>query len=465
MGKDPMIIKEISDTSNETSPAPTHPGGEDRNMHVINKTCKEAPKNNDKECVLRKIEELVRNQCHNGYVVGKEVADKAKGVVHELWLRNRGDDEFRCGLLRMLKSLNVSKRWVRDALHTDAGALNTWFVRCSIDWESKVTRNSVVKEIEDLLRERFSWVKVKMCEETWRFIDVHVNAFRRHCVEPCAWLEGLESLSDLRSPYWFGLAWSDLAIDGYEKRVELALGTTNSVDAIFFPTLMKTAKAPSLVVERKKSAPAAKYVSKSIGLTYYVDLSTDKWPWPIGLDTDEFERMLNGFGNEELAEFVAGVVDGDGSVVYYYNDGTELVFVYITACKACPKRIVLDVLRDTIAKRFGIIGTIYQLETANALVFSGEDAVRLLRRIVEYVYHPLKRLRAELILAYYDGRISYDVFMKLYEQTEYEQGKDDIKRNHALETLTQTALQTHTHGATWDKEIDLKTVSESNYDA
>ena len=120
--------------------------------------------------------------------------------------------------------------------------------------------------------------------------------------------------------------------------------------------------------------------------------------------------------------------------------------MYITACKACPKRIILDVLRDTIAKRFGIIGTINQLENADALVFRGRNAVKLLRHITRYLYHPLKRLRAELILAYYDGRISREELMELYKPTEYKQGKDDIKRNRGLETLARAAPQTHTHG-------------------
>jgi hypothetical protein len=104
------------------------------------------------------------------------------------------------------------------------------------------------------------------------------------------------------------------------------------------------------------------------------------------------------------------------------------------------------VLRDTIAKRFGIIGTINQLETADALVFGGEKAVRLLRRIVKYMHHPIRRIRAELILALYDGRISLEVFEKLYEQTEYDQGAPDVKRSRGLEALTRAAPQTHTHG-------------------
>jgi hypothetical protein len=440
MGKGPMSNEKELESSTEASlPKPTQAGRIETCTELIRQVTK-CLENNDKQCTMRKIEYLIKNQCHDGRVFGRGVADKIKDVVHELWLASSGDNEFRCGLLRMLKSLNVSKRWVRDALHINAEALNTWFVRCGIDWENKAVRYEVVKEIEDLLRERFGWVKVKMCEETWRFIDVHVNAFRRHGVEPCAWLEGLESLSDLRSPYWFGLAWSDLAIDGYEKRVELALGTTNSVDAIFFPTLLKTAKAPSLVVERKKSAPAAKYVSKSIGLTYYVDLSTDKWPWPIGLDTDELERILNGFGDEELAEFIAGEIDGDGTVWY-----EETAYVGITACKNCPKRMMLDVLKEIIAERFGIVGTINQLGTTDALVFRGKNAVKLLRLIRPFVHHPLRRLRIELILAYRDRRISHEEFERLYEQTEYERGRDDIKRNRGLEVLARAAPQTHTH--------------------
>jgi hypothetical protein len=51
-----------------------------------------------------------------------------------------------------------------------------------------------------------------------------------------------------------------------------------------------------------------------------------------------------------------------------------------------------------------------------------------------------------LILAYYDGRISREELMELYKPTEYEQGKDDIKRSHGLEALARAAPQTHTHG-------------------
>jgi hypothetical protein len=157
-------------------------------------------------------------------------------------------------------------------------------------------------------------------------------------------------------------------------------------------------------------------------------------------------KILSSFNDKELAMFVAGEIDGDGAIRYEkIQNNKEKVTVLITACKACPKRLILDVLRDTIAKRFGIIGTINHLGTDDALVFRGEKAIRLLRLIRPFVHHPLRCLRIELILALYNGRISPEEFEKLYEQTEYERGKDDIKRNHALEALAQAAPQTHTN--------------------
>jgi hypothetical protein len=161
--------------------------------------------------------------------------------------------------------------------------------------------------------------------------------------------------------------------------------------------------------------------------------------------------MIENFSDEELAEYIAGEVDGDGAVLYgNYSDAgykhIEYVTVLITACKDCPKRMVLDVLKEIIARRFGIIGNIYQLATGNALIFYNRNAVRLLRLTRPFIHHPLKRLRAELILALYDGRISREAFEKLYEMTEYEYGGPDVKRNNALEALARAAPQTHTHG-------------------
>jgi hypothetical protein len=402
--------------------------------------------NNDEDCVTRKIEELIKADCHDGRLISKEVADGVRGVVHELWLVS--DNECRCKLLKILKELGITKKWVRNAVRTSPRYLNEYLlIRCRISWENRTTRYEVIKNVEDILR-RIGWDEIRMCEELWRFVGVDVNAFRRYGIEPCAWLSGLELLSDLRRPYWLGMRTSDLSVKKYKGEVRLVLMTTNSVDAVFFPVLLSMIKMPSLRIAWKRAAPAAKYVHKSIALSFYVDLGPNEWSWPIKLSADELERILNGFSDEELAEFVAGEIDGDGVVQY-----ERTPYLWITVCKDCPKRFILDVLKKVIAERFGIVGSDGSLETADALVFRGRNAVRLLRRIVKYMHHPLKRLRAELILAYYSGKISKDEFTKLYEQTEYEQGTPDIKRNHALEALIWAAPQTHTHG---DKTEELK---------
>ena len=437
VGKGPMTSKEVSDTSNETSlPQPTQAGRIETCTELIRQAMK-CLENNDKQCVTRLIEELVRNQCHEGRLISKEVADGVRGVVHELWLVS--DNECRCELLKILKELGITKKWVRNAVRTSPRYLNEYLIRCRISWENRTTRYEVIKNVEDILR-RIGWSEVKMCEELWRFVSVDVDEFRKYGIEPCSWLEGLESLHDLRRPYWFGLAKSDLTIKIRDGATRLRLSTTNTIGAVFFVKLLDTVKV-SLEITWKRTNLPTKYVDKSISLDYYVDISTDEWSWPTELSVYELEKILNSFNDEELSMFLAGEIDGDGNVRY-----VETVYVEITACKACPKRFILDALKEIITKRFSVIGHIESRETADALVFRSENAVKLLRRVTRYVHHPLRRLRSELILALYDGRISLEEFKRLYEQTEYERGAPDIKRNHALEALARTAPQTHTHG-------------------
>jgi hypothetical protein len=207
MGKDPMTSKENLKSSNEASlPQPTQAG----RIELCQEAIKEARKclsNGDKECVMRLIEELIKNQCHDGRLIGKEIADGVREIVHELWLVSNHEEE--CRLLRILRDLGVSRSWVRITTRiTNLRQFNERLERCGIDWENKAVRYEVVKEIEDLLR-RLGWSETKMCEEMWRFVGVDVDEFRMHGIEPCAWLEGLESLRDLRRPYWFGLRVSD----------------------------------------------------------------------------------------------------------------------------------------------------------------------------------------------------------------------------------------------------------------
>jgi hypothetical protein len=415
-------------------------------LELCQKLIEEARKcleNNDKQCVLRLIKDLIKNQCHNGNAVGKEIADGVRELVHELWLASSGDNEFRCGLLRMLRSLSVSKSWVKIALDMYTKMLGKWLTRCGIDWERKMMRNDVVKQLEDLLR-KLGWSEVRMCEELWQFVSVDVDEFRKYGIEPCIWLEGLEKLSNLRNPYWLGMASSDLVIVKLSESIGLELNTTNTVDAVFFLKILSTVKAPNLRITWKRWAPFMKYVDKTAYLEYYITLDINNWSWLTKLDVNELKKMLNSFSDEELAKFLGGEIDGDGTIQYNkYNKGA---YVEITVCKACPKRMMLDVLKEVIAERFGIVGSIKSHKTADALVFRSGKAVKLLRRIAKYVHHPLRRLRIELLLAHYEGRIDDEELEKLYEQTEYELRKPDIKRNHGLEALIRAAPQTHTHG-------------------
>ena len=433
-GKGLMSNEENQELSNKVSlPQPTQAGRIETCTELISKA-RRCLDNGDKECVIKMIEELVRNQCHNGNAVGKEVADEVKDEVHELWLVS--NNEYRCRLLMLFRDLGMPKIWVKKTMlrNRNTKTLNKWLRRCGIEWESKVTRNDAVKVIEDLLRSEFSWSETKMCEEMWKFVGIDVNEFRRYGIELCIWLDGLELLSDLRNPYWFGLVRSDMVVREHAGRVELKLDTTNSVSAIFFPALLNAVKAPSLIIEWGRKRPTMRYVSKSINLIYYITLGVDEWPWPIKLSINELER-IKGFTDEELAMFIAGLLDGDGSVLYRHGH----IFVEITFCRDCPKRVVHDVLKKVIAEKLGIISYIRSTKETYKLTFYDENAVRLLRHVVMYMHHPLRRLRAELILALYDGKIDYEKFKRLYKQTKYKRGAPDIKRNNGLDVLARAA--------------------------
>jgi len=124
---------------------------------------------------------------------------------------------------------------------------------------------------------------------------------------------------------------------------------------------------------------------------------------------------------------------------------TVTVYVGIAAYKNYLRSFILNALRRVIARRFSIIGYIESNETADVLVFYDRNAIKSLRLIRPFIHHPLRRLRAELILTYYDSKISYNAFMKLYNTTKYKLGEVDVKHNNALEILVRAAPQTHTH--------------------
>jgi hypothetical protein len=91
------------------------------------KRARECLENNDRQCAMRLIEELVRNQCHDGRLVGGEVADGVREVVHKLWTVANYIEEVE--LLKTLKGLGVSKTWLVSALHKKPREIQWYFKR------------------------------------------------------------------------------------------------------------------------------------------------------------------------------------------------------------------------------------------------------------------------------------------------------------------------------------------------
>ena len=60
--------------------------------------------------------------------------------------------------------------------------------------------------------------------------------------------------------------------------------------------------------------------------------------------------------------------------------------------------------------------------------------------------YPLRRLRAEVYLRYYDKELTIKEYEYLYEPLKYDDNGNDPKRYHAVDALARAAPQTHTHG-------------------
>jgi hypothetical protein len=84
IGKGPMSQRNNLETKDEASqPQPTQAGRKEQCQETI-KEARKCLSNGDRDCVLEKTRELIENNCHNGYAVGKEVADGVRELVHEL---------------------------------------------------------------------------------------------------------------------------------------------------------------------------------------------------------------------------------------------------------------------------------------------------------------------------------------------------------------------------------------------
>jgi hypothetical protein len=112
--KGPMSNEKDQSKNNETSLSQPTQAGRIKPCTELIEQAMRCLENNDKQCVTRLIEELIKANCHDGRIIGKEITDEVRKLARELWLVN--DDGSRCELLRMLRGLGVSKSWVAKTL-------------------------------------------------------------------------------------------------------------------------------------------------------------------------------------------------------------------------------------------------------------------------------------------------------------------------------------------------------------
>jgi hypothetical protein len=431
IGKGPMPNEEGLKSSNEASLLqPTQVGRIETCTELIRQVTK-CLENNDKQCAMRLIGELIRLGCHDGRLVGGEIANSVRDAFHELWLIS--DNKTRCEILSLLKNLGVSRRWLGDASGS-GGKIGNWLKKCGIEIERRTTKSKIIKDIESLMRE-LGWSREIMCKEVLRLIGIKVDEIEEHGVNVCDWI------TNINEAYFVGLVMSDIAdrvVRGKKREyVKVSLHTTDGVSAVLFLIiLLHFSQTGNVGISFNwDDTPERRDVKDIVAVEFYVYVRREKWRW---LNIEEIIKYIKTLDPEDIVRVIAGEVDGDGEVYFHFANSEPRI--KISACKKCTKRIFLDIIQEALLK-LGIMSRIYELKTAAELEVYGEDAIKLLRLLAPHLHHPVKRIRAMLMLMHHDGKINYNTFKELYESEYYE-----LKRGRALEFLARAAPQTHTHG-------------------
>jgi len=409
-------------------PQPTQAGRIETCTELIRQVTK-CLENNNKQCTMRLIGEMIRLGCHNGRLVGGEIANHVRDAFHELWLIS--DNKTRCEILSLLKNLGISRRWLGDASGS-GGKIGNWLKKCGIEIERRATKSKIIEEIEDLMRE-LGWSKEIMCKEVLRLIGIKVDEIEEYGINVCDWI------TDINEAYFVGLVMSDIAdrvVRGKKREyVKVSLHTTDGVSAVLFlMILLHFSQIGNVGISFNWSdTPERRGVKDIVAVEFYVYVRREKWRW---LNIEEIIKYIKTLDPEDIVRVIAGEVDGDGEV--YFHSANSEPRIKISACKKCTKRIFLDIIQEALLK-LGIMSRIYELESAAELEVYGEDAIKLLRLLALHLHHPVKRIRAMLMLMHHDGKIDHNTFKELYESEYYE-----LKRGRALDALARAAPQTHT---------------------
>jgi len=292
-------------------------------------------------------------------------------------------------------------------------------------------RSRLVEEIEEILRRRLGWNEIAMSNIMWRYIGVDVDELIAYGIDVHAWIEVLHRLT-VNDTYMLGAVHGDVYVRPTSPSwYEISASTTSSSGVLYFERLMRRVKTPSVELTTRGRTPNVVYVR------FYVKLRRGEWPWyGKGYET------ISSFNTSELLSYLAGLVDTDGIVTsekqpYGYRFEIDITSANIE---------FLEFLKNMVYERLGITGSIKKSKGDSRLRFRSLQAVQLYEGLRQYLAHPMKRLRAEVYLRYYNKELTIKEFEHFYEPLKYDNNGNDPKRYHAADMLTQAAPQTHTHG-------------------
>ncbi len=218
----------------------------------------------------------------------------------------------RCAFLNYLRDIGLSKWWVREALGYSSRNFDELINRCSIDWNRKLPQNRVAEYYEQVLRRKFSIDEVSECEGMFKYYGIDIGYLRGLGIEPCAYLHS----EKLTWPYWAGLYVTDLYVEPRDDTYQVSFDTSSGSGLLMALNTLNKLSVPSIVMRwHRKGAPHARYVSgNEVRIKTIIYISD--WSWR---NKESMMGQITGLSRDELIEFLAGAIDGDGYITTTYS--------------------------------------------------------------------------------------------------------------------------------------------------
>ena len=300
-------------------------------------------------------------------------------------------------------------------------------------------RSRLVEEIEKVLRRRLGWDEYQMSSKMWEYVGVYVGVLIAYGIDPHAWIEVFHSLT-VNDTYMLGAVHGDIYVRALSPSwYEVSATTSSTIGVLYFERLIRIIKTPGIDISMRRREGGR--MPNMIYVKFYVLLRKGEWPWyGKGYET------ISSFNTSELLSYLAGLIDTDGAVLIEKLTHEYRFEINVTSADV----EFLEFLKNMVYERLGITGHVATDKRSGGsgkLRFRTWQAVQLYEGLRQYLAHPMKRLRAETYVKYYNKEVSEAEYQRFYEQFKYSDNTgNDPKRNHAVDMLTQAAPQTHTHG-------------------